>query len=288
MKVGALPLPLAEHVREAIADKVPCPFMAAMTKSGQLPMDQDGVVKFDDLRAALKSVGVGFGARELLTRGTKGVEEERLTKAGKLLKGMEVEGFDITQLQHTTLMHTGDLKIRRGGFKQEKLDWLLSFSSDGKTLTFKDLARAQKAAVQADPGTRGQVIGMAEVSALFRLFGTRNADGDKSLSKDALTRMFRDAEFPTDWKGKGSLGLPSVFGNMARMAFHQVFTPSGRAAAGLDKALGNPSPMEGKAATALGKAICPVGGRAAIQPSTASEAYALHQPDAAANGNHTS
>lgn len=264
-----------EELRSLIAEQVPCPFMASLAKSGGLPMDSDGMVKFDDLRSVLKARGLSLGAREILVRGTKGVEEERLAKSGKLLIGMEIDAFSITKLQQTTLMHTGDLGIRRGGFHQERLDELLSYSSDGQTLTLKDLAAAQKARVAKDPGTRGHVIGLAEIAALLRKFGTRNASGDKALSKETLTKMFRDAEFPTDVPPAAKLGVPGLFASMAKLAFHQLFTHSGRAAAGHDKAVGQSPPLN-LAASSLGKAICPVGGQAAVQPSSAKEAGDLH------------
>ncbi len=270
---------VAESFQAAVADKVPCPFMATMVKQGRFQIDADGRVDFDNLRAALKLVGLSLATREILVRGTQSVEKERLAAAGALVKGMEVESFDITKLHDTSLMHTGDLKIRRGGFKQERLDWLLSFSSDGKTLTVADLARAQAQAVKDDPGARGHAIGMAELSALLRLFGTRNADGDKCLTREALVSLFKDNELPAGWKPKG-VGVANVFAGIAGIAFHQVFTTTGRSAASLDKALDRRGPVDQSGATGLGRAICPAGMRPTMAPVSKAEAQAMHASSA--------
>lgn len=275
MKVAGVPAGVVTALSAAQAEQVPCPVIATLTKQGLLEADKDGMVELSQLRDVLKQIGLSFAAREVLVRGTKGVEEERLKKAGQLVAGMEITAFDVTKLNQTTLMHTGDLKIRRDGFKQERLDWLFGFSSDGKGLTLKDLANAQEAAVNADPGRRGHVVGMAELSALIRLFGSPNAAGDKALSKEALTKLFRDNEFPDGWAPK-SLGLGHVMANMARIAFHQLFTTSGRSAAGLDKALERQSPIDQSGVTSLGKAICPVGMRPAVPPVNAAELSAAH------------
>lgn len=275
MKVAAGNADLAVRLREAQAASVPCPFMAAMTNEGRLPVGKDGMVDFDALRAALKQVGISFTLREVLVRGTKSVETERLKQAGQLVKGMEVNAFDITKLQHTSLMHTGDLGIRRGGFHQERLDWLLSFSSDGKTLSLKDIAAAQKAAVKSDPGFRGHAIGIAELSALTRLFGTKNAAGDKAMSKEALTSLFRDAKFPDGFKD-GSVNAPGLLANLATIAFHQIFSTTGRSAAGLDKAIGRQGAVDQSGISGLGKAICPAGMRPQIPPATQKELQSAH------------
>jgi hypothetical protein len=274
MKVGAPPDP-AVALREAQAASVPCPFMATMVNSGKLAVSKDGMVDFDTLKKALAQVGVSFTLREVLVRGTQAVESERLEQAGALVKGIEVNAFDITKLQDTSLMHTGDLGIRRGGFHEERLNWLLGFSSDGKTLTLKDIARAQQAAVKKDPGFRGHAIGVAELSALVRLFGTKNADGDKCMTKEALTSLFRDAKFP-DGFDKGSVGAPGLLANMATIAFHQIFSSTGKSAAGLDKAVGRSGPVDQSGVSGLGKAICPAGMRPSTPPVNERELKSLH------------
>ncbi|MCC6808101.1 MAG: hypothetical protein IT381_11805 [Deltaproteobacteria bacterium] len=275
MKVGAGPQTFDAALLEAMSASVPCPFMAAMTKEGRLPVDRDGMVDFAALRAALKQVGISFTLREVLVRGTKSAETERLKQAGSLLAGMEVNALNITKLHDTPLMHSGDLKIRRGGFHQERLDWLLGFSSDGKTLSLKDVAAAEKAAAKADPGFKGQAIAVVELSALVRLFGTKNAAGELSMTKDALVSLFRDAKFPDGFK-KGSVGAPGLLANIATIAFHQIFSSSGRSAASLDKAVGRSAAMDQSAISGLGKAICPAGMRPAIPPATDAQLQALH------------
>jgi hypothetical protein len=274
MKVGTT----QQNFQAAVADGIPCPFMATMVKEGRLQVAPDGAVQFDQLRDALKLVGIDFATREVLARGTQATEKDRLTRAGQLVKGSEITSFDITKLTETNLMHTGDLKVRRGGFTQEKLDWLLSFSSDGKGLSLSDLSRAQADAVKKDPGVKGHLTGMVEISALLRLFGTPNAQGEKSLTNDALTALFRDNRFPDGWQPK-KVALTNIFANMAGIAFHQVFTTTGRAAAGLDKALERASPLDQSGVTSLGRAICPAGMRPATPPVNKAEALSMHNAE---------
>jgi hypothetical protein len=196
-----------ELLNAAVAAEVPCPVIATLAKQGFFPLSPDGEVKLDDLRKALEQLGVSAPARKVLVDGAARSEKQRLKDAGEVV--LAVNTINLKKLQEGPLMHSGDLGIRRGGFKPERLEWLLSFSKDGKSLSLEDLAEANQAAVRADPGLQGHLLGMAELAALFHLFGTRDERGVKVMSKQALTQLFETNELPAP-AGSGRVGLLGV------------------------------------------------------------------------------
>jgi hypothetical protein len=265
--------PLVAKLGDPRAATIPCPVLRTLVGEGLLTPDKNGMVDVAQLKSALKKIGLSFGAREGLAFGAKQNE------TGSILRAMTTSQFNIYKLAGSDLDHAGDTQIMRGGFNQARLDRLLSFSSDGKTISVQDLARAQKEQfAQEKTGGRGVVLGVAELSAVLMVFGKPDADGVKSLKLEDVTSLYRDAKFPTGFK-PSKVGLMELVATMASLAYNMHFSTPGRAEAGLNKALGRTEMLDQSSALGLKNALCPVGmrPRTATPPVSRDEVAALHR-----------
>jgi hypothetical protein len=255
--------------------QIPCPVLRTLVNEGRLTPDAQGQVDLAQLNTALEQIGVGGIVRKVLVGGAHGQGKEQ---AARFLTKTADSTFNILRLTGGSLDHAGDTRILRGGFNEERLKWLVSFSSDGKRLSIDDVARAQKAARTEEPaGFRGALLGVAELCAVMLVFGTPDARGVKGISNEALTSLYRDAKIPPGFEPRSVGGLELV-ATMAKVAFTQAFTTSGRATMGMDKALGREELLDRTSAKGLQSAMCPAGMRPSTkpQPLSATEAQKLH------------
>lgn len=203
------PAGLAEKLHDERAAVIPCPFWRTAINENMVTVAPDGTVSMDDVGKLLKTAGVGFGLRNAALLGIKKVAAEMAGSQGGLAgfwATLQADRLNVLDLPKSSLMHTGDSGILRDGFHAEKLEELLSFSSDGKTVSLQDLAEANKHQVANDPGESGHRFGVAEYSIILEVFGRSNEDGDKFLTKDDLVRLFRDNKLPEGWQ-KDSVGF---------------------------------------------------------------------------------
>ena len=213
---------IVDKLKDERADEIPCPMLRTLINEDILPVAADGTVTTKDLNKALKAVGVKFLPRMGLVFGAK----QAAAAGGGLFATLAAREFNIFSLYGSSLDHTGDTQILRGGFNQEKLDQLLSYSSDGVNISLKDLARAQEDLVAAEPGKKGQFVGAAELTALLTVFGRNNEEGDKSLRKDEVVTIYKDNRFPKDWK-RNPVGAFKLAMGIKRFFDHQKDGPDG-------------------------------------------------------------
>jgi hypothetical protein len=190
--------PLADKFGKQ-AETIPCPFWKLALNEGLVHPDADGNVSIKDMRAALTDVGAKDGVREAAILGVKSVLGPMLGASG-VLATIGLDHINVFGLRQSPLMHTGDSGILRDGFNQARLDRLLNFSTDGTNVSLSDLAAANADQVAKNPGEHGHTLGMAEYTLLVTAFGHTSADGDKYLSKQDLTTIYKDAKFPADWE----------------------------------------------------------------------------------------
>ena len=190
--------PLVDKFGEQ-ATTIPCPFWKVMLNSGIVHPDAQGNISIDDMRTALSDVGAKTGLRETAILGVKNVLAPMMGVHG-MLATMNMDHINVFDLRKSPLMHTGDSGILRDGFNQQRLDRLLSFSSDGDRVTLADLAAANKDQVAKDPGDHGHTLGTAEYTLLITAFGFQDENGDKYLSKQDLTTIYKDCKFPEGWE----------------------------------------------------------------------------------------
>ena len=214
------PAGLSDKLNNPKAALIPCPWWRTVINEDLVKVDTDGNVSMNDLRHALKATGVTFGLRETAILGVKRVAAQLAGQATGGISGfmnaMCMDRINVLDLPKSSLIHTGASGTLRNGFNQENLERLLSFSSDGQRITANDLADANKKQVEADPGESGRKFGIAEYSILLNIFGRKDEDGQKYLTKEDLTRVFKNNEFPENWEkpkvgfinlGKSILGM---------------------------------------------------------------------------------
>lgn len=253
--------PMVDKLGREDAKNIPCPVIRTLINEELITPDKDGLVNTDQLNEALKTIGVGLVPRMGLIAGVPKVEQNR-GLLSRLFGGGD-QYMNVYDLFNGPIDHKADTQTLRGGFNQERFDLLKSFSSDGQSLSLKDLAKAQSHYLQEEPGTRGKIIGSAELTALLQVFGKPNASGDRALSFDALESLFKENKLPEGFDAP-NVGMLKLLGGMASMAFSRsATTATGRSHMGLSKALGNAENVDQSAIKGLGGALCPVG----MQPS---------------------
>ena len=270
---------VAPRISAEALKQIPCPTLRTLVNEGRFTPDAAGVVDLSQLDTALKSLGLSGLPRKALVMGADGTRKDH---AGALLKTLSSSQFNIFKLTGGSLDHAGDTRILRDGAPSaERLQWLGSFSSDGKRLTLDDLARAQKDARTSEKtSVQGAVLGIAELGALLLVFGSPDAKGKKGLSLTDLQSLYVESRFPTGWEVRETTGMDLVV-TMAKMAFTQAFSANGRARLGMDKALSRDVPLDQASSKGLQNALCPAGMRPATkpQPISPAEVAAVHQPN---------
>jgi hypothetical protein len=204
--------PFTPEERVTLSKKIPCPALAGMFNAGILKTEKDGTVAIDDLERALSQLGPGAITRKVLTTGAD---------ASDSVKG----SFNLFKLNGSNLDHTGSTGIRQNGVHPERFDVLMSFSKDGDRLTAQDLADAGEHFAKEDPGLRGQVTQLAELSIVMQVFGRRAADDSRYLTKEDAKQLFVDGQIPSSWQPPavpGKVGLVDVLGGTALGLFRQL------------------------------------------------------------------
>ncbi|MBL8912229.1 MAG: hypothetical protein JNM17_16175 [Archangium sp.] len=210
----AVPSPFTNDEKAALSKKIPCPALAGMFQAGMLKVEKDGTVKIPDLERALSQLGPDAITRKVLTDG------------GDKSDGVKDGQFNLFKLNGSNLDHTGSSGIRQNGTHPERFDKLMSFSKDGQTLTRKDLADAADAFAKEDPGVRGRVTQLAEMSIVLNVFGRRAPDGSRYFTKDDAKSLFLDGKIPSSWSPPavpGKVGLGDVLSGTALGIFRQIF-----------------------------------------------------------------
>lgn len=174
-------------------DDVICPFLRTGVNEGALKVDADG--NATNLPEFLKEyAGAGWGIRGLANHAAK-----KLT-AGNDWDAYHADSFNLQDLAGSSLDHTADTRILRGGFNQERLDTALTYSSDGERLTLSDLRRFQKDNIKEEPGKRGEVFGAAEFALIVKVFGRTDAMGDRFIKNKDFVSLFKDNKWPEGWE----------------------------------------------------------------------------------------
>lgn len=204
--------PFTNEEKAALSKKIPCPALAGMFNAGMLKVAKDGTVKIPDLERALSQLGPDSTTRGILTRGADNTDE---------IKGQ----FNIFKLNGSNLDHTGSTGIRQNGVHPERFDLLMSFSKDGKTLTAKDLADAADHFAKEDPGLRGRVTQLAEMSIVMNVFGRHAADGTRYFTREDAKQLFVDGQIPSSWQPPAvpdKVKITQVLGGAALGLFRQL------------------------------------------------------------------
>lgn len=262
MKIGPSVVPL--KITQQQLQSIPCPNLRTLVNEGWLTPDKDGIVDLKQLDAALARLGVEGLPKKILVSGAESATHDVVASQ---LGDMATGKFNIFQLTHSKLDHAGDTRILRGGFNKERLDWLVSFASNGR-LGMAELAKAEKEARNDEPTTlREKGLGVAELTALLKVYGTPDASGKKSISVDGIKSLYENAKFPDEWRARLSTdgvspqktGFLRLLGGIVDMAFRQIGTAAGRGRMGMDMATGKDPQVNQTSAMGLAAGICPAG-----------------------------
>lgn len=205
--------PFTPEERQQLSKKIPCPALAGLFNAGMLKVAKDGTVTIPDLERALSQLGPSQGTRKVLTRGADATDD---------VKG----SFNLFKLNGSNLDHTGSTGIRQNGVHPERFALLESFSKDGERLTAKDLADAAEHFAKEDPGLRGRLTQLAEMSIVLQVFGRRAADGSQYFTLQDAKQLFVDGQIPSGWQPPavpGKVSVADVLGGTAMGLFRQLF-----------------------------------------------------------------
>jgi hypothetical protein len=250
------------------ANGLPCPMLSTLVTEGMITPDANGEVSLDQLKEALDAVGISRLGQKVLAHG-----------GAKATDSIERGVINLLKLETSDLEHEGSLgPLQDGGFRPEYLEQLLSWSSDGETLTLDDLAAAQATRfAQDDAGGRAKLLGLAELSAIFLVIGRPNADGVKAMKISDVERLYKENRLPEDFKPE-SVNLLAVGWNALKLAWKQNIGEAGaRAEKGLREALSERGSVDTSSMLGLG-AMCPAGMRPkGGAGSTPGDVAALHK-----------
>lgn len=192
-----------------IVDPIPCPILRTLLNEGCLPF-ASGWVSVGELYRCMRFVGLGP------------VPSSGLVAAAWLAAGRG-KRCNLYRLYRCPFDHNADTQILRDRFRPERLERVLSYAS-GDRLYLSDLRAAHRAQLAAEPGLVGAVLGVTELTAMVRLFG----ECSDWISRDALTRLYRENRFPVGWRPRQIATLPLLvsmlrfrFGALARRFFHR-------------------------------------------------------------------
>lgn len=188
-------------------DDIICPFQRAAFNEGALKVDENG--NATNLPEVLKKFAGATGTMTTVANHAA----KKLTTGGNW-SAIWADSYNLQDLEGSSLDHTADTQILRGGFNQERLDRALTFSTDGERLTLTDLKRFQEANLEEEPGKRGEIFGGAEFALLVKVFGRTDAMGTKFIKNKDFTRLFKEAKWPEDWSPPEA-GSLSVFSTAA-------------------------------------------------------------------------
>ncbi len=204
------PAGLSDKLGNPKAGLIPCPWWRTVINNDMVSVDAEGNVPIKDMRKAFKETGISFGLREAAIIGVKrvachmaGVPTGGISGFMNVLNMDKINVFD---LPTSELMHNGDSGTLRHGFNQGNLDRMLSYSSDGQRVTAKDLADANQKQMEADPGEDGRKFGVAEYGILLNIFGKKDEHGQKYMTREDVTKVFKNNQFPDGWK-KNKVGF---------------------------------------------------------------------------------
>jgi hypothetical protein len=184
-----------------------------MFRAGMLKVEKDGTVKIPDLERALSQLGPDAATRKVLENGADKSDD---LKDGK---------FNLFKLNGSNLDHTGSSGIRQNGTHPERFDKLMSFSKDGERLTAKDLANAAESFAKEDPGLRGRVTQMAEMTIVLKVFGRTAPNGERYFTKEDARQLFLEGNIPSSWSPPAvpnKVSLVDVLGGTALGIFRQL------------------------------------------------------------------
>jgi hypothetical protein len=263
--------------------QIPCPNLRTLVNEGWLTPDANGLVELDQLNKALERLGVeGLPKKVLVGGAQKATAKAVAERFGEMAN----HTFNIYALTGSNLDHPGDTRILRGGFNPERLEWLLSFANEDGRIGIKELAPAQKEAVNDEDGKiRDRILGVAELTALCKVYGTIDQNGEKTLSREAVRSLYEESRFPDEWRAQlekseklGTVnpqktGLFSLLGGVLRMAYEQIGTATGRAKEGMNVALGRDRQIDQTSAIGLGNGMCPAGPPVSKSKASAEQAH---------------
>lgn len=257
--------PTSTRISAEKLQSIPCPNLRALVNEGWLKPDDTGLVDLKDLDAVLNRLGVESLPRKVLVNGAEKATHEAVAEQ----LGAQAAGkFNVFRLTGSSLDHAGDTRILRGGFNKDRLDWLVSFANDQGRLGIAEMARAQKEA-RTDEKTKffDKAVGVAELTALVKVYGTPDANGRKSISVDGVRSLYEQARFPDEWRARiqadgtspQRTSMARLIGGIVEMAFAQMGTAAGRARLGMGLSTGRDTPMSNTSAMGLANAMCPAG-----------------------------
>ena len=208
--------PFSPEEKAALSKKIPCPALAGMFNAGMLKVEKDGTVKIPDLERALSQLGPSAATRKVLTDGADKTDD---------VKGQ----FNLFKLNGSNLDHTGSSGIRQTGVHPERFDLLMTFSKNGDHLTAKDLADAAEHFAKEDPGLRGRVTQLAEMTIVLNVFGRHAPDGSRYFTREDARQLFVEGQIPSSWQPPhvpGKVGIGDVLGGVAMGLFRQFINGS--------------------------------------------------------------
>lgn len=241
-------------LNDSRGDQIPCGMIRTLVNTDRLGVDAEGNFDTRQLRSELKALGVDVVTRVGLQLGFQFATPGGIkAKLGAIFSGRA----NIYSLYKSYIDGPGDSRILRDGFHQDRLDWMIGHSQDGKWLRVEDYARMQ-AQTFSEEDVKGvpKAIRTSEFAAVIGILGQRDpATGELRVAVDDVKRLYADNELPRDWetRQRNHIGLLDFFLQMRQLAkARRAIEASQR---GVEKAQGAASNPARQSAAGIRKAM---------------------------------
>lgn len=212
------------------AEYVVCPVLGSLVDEGSLKLDKDGnasLKEFNDLM--VNRLGI-TAPRAAVTVGTTVIGNHG-ADLGNIVVGGKI---NLNHLHGSFLDHQGrgDTGVLQGGkFHEDKFQALVRHSSDGKSLSIKDFAKAINDQLKRDGGFATYAKGISEdifeMGALINTFGYKDEKGERRIDISTMRDLYQHRKLPPkdelmNRAGGEKAGIVGHVVTMAKMGIEMV------------------------------------------------------------------
>jgi len=189
-----------------------CPVLGALVHSGRLKLEEDGRVGFDAVRQALLGIGLSrplAGMLVALAPLSNDIREIRHNRRSR--------SFDPGRMVGSVADHAGDTGIiGQGWFDSDRFDSMVAMSTDGESLTSRQMAAVIAVDQQRRPGLLA-FMSFIELGALMDVFGYRDREGTQRISITTLWSFYSDGCLPDGWEPHEKVGIVRTLRSVWRL-----------------------------------------------------------------------
>ena len=189
-----------------------CPVLGALVHSGRLQLDEAGRVGFEATRRALLGIGLSrplAGMLVALAPLSNDIREAR--------HNWRSRSFNPERMVGSVADHAGDTGIiGKGWFDPDRFASMLAMSTDGESLSVREMAAVIAVDQQRRPGLLS-FMSLIELGALMEVFGYTDRQGKRRISFATLRGFYCAGSLPDGWEPRAKVGVLRTLASVWRL-----------------------------------------------------------------------